>query len=422
MHHATNFTPRMLLNYIWIAFFIIAFLIALFKLIFLGDIEVFSKLMESTFEMSKTAFDISIGLTGILALWMGLMKIAEESGVVKLLAKALDPLFLRLFPGVPAGHSSMGPIVMNIAANMLGLDNAATPLGLKAMEELQELNPDKETATNAQIMLLVLNTSGLTLIPVTIFVYRAQMGAATPTDVFIPILLATLCATIGGLIVVSIWQKINMLDPVILAYLGGLVVVVGLTIWQFSGMTQSQIENVSIIVSNLILFSVIIFFILMAFFNKVNAYDAFVEGAKEGFTTAVKIIPYLVAMLVAIGVLRASGALDLLVQGIAAFFALFGLEGDFIQALPTALMRPLSGSGARGLMLETMETFGADSLVGRMVSIMQGTTDTTLYIIAVYFGSVNIKRTRHALPAGLLADLIGVVAAILITYLFFGEA
>lgn len=410
----------MTLNYIWIAFFLLAFVFALFKLIFFGDTEIFSQIVASTFDMSKTAFDISIGLTGTLALWMGLMKVGEEAGMVKILAKVVDPFFRRIFPEIPHNHPAMGPIMMNFSANMLGLDNAATPLGLKAMEEMQKLNPEKETATNAQIMFLVLNTSGLTLIPITVLMYRAQMGAAQPSDVFIPILLATLCSTIGGLVVVSLFQKIKLFDKVILAYLGGLLALIAFTIWGFQQLTPEETSLVSSLVSNVVLFSIIVSFVGLALIKKVNAYEVFVEGAKEGFKVAVNIIPFLVAMLVAIGVFRASGALDMISSGIAFVFTSFGVNADFVDALPTAFMKPLSGSGARGMMIEAMQNFGADSFVGKLVSTLQGSTDTTLYIVAVYFGSVKIRNTRYAITSGLAADFIGIIAAILICYLFFG--
>ncbi len=386
----------------------------------MGDTEVFSQIVTSTFDMSKTAFDISIGLTGTLALWMGLMKVGEEAGMVKILAKVVDPFFRRIFPGIPHNHPAMGPIMMNFSANMLGLDNAATPLGLKAMEEMQTLNPEKKTATDAQIMFLVLNTSGLTLIPITVLMYRAQMGAEQPSDVFIPILLATLCSTIGGLTIVSIYQKIKLWDKVIIAYLGGLLALIAFTIWGFQQLTPEETSLVSSLVSNIILFTIIVSFVGLSLFKKVNAYEVFVEGAKDGFNIAVNIIPFLVAMLVAIGVFRASGALDMISSGIAFLFTSIGVNSDFVDALPTAFMKPLSGSGARGMMIEAMQNFGADSFVGKLVSTLQGSTDTTLYIIAVYFGSVKIRNTRYAITSGLAADFIGIVAAILICYLFFG--
>ncbi len=410
----------MVLNYIWIAFFLIAFVVALIRFIFFGDMEVFPALVNSTFDMSKTAFEISLGLTGILSLWLGLMKIGEKGGVVDMISKIMGPFFSKIFPAVPKDHPALGSITMNISANMLGLDNAATPMGLKAMKELQELNPNKEVASDAQIMFLVLNTSGLTILPISIMVYRAQLGAANPSDIFIPILLATFFSTLAGLLAVAFFQKINLLNKVILAYLGGLSLLVGGIIYYFSGLNQEQITTISTQSSNIILFSIMALFIGAATLKKVNVYESFIEGAKEGFKIAIKIIPYLVAILVAIGVFRASGAMDILVDGIKVFVAYLGFNTDFVDALPTAIMKPLSGSGARGMMVETMRTFGADSFAGRLASVFQGATDTTFYVIAVYFGSVGIKRTRYAVTAGLIADFAGIVAAIFISYLFFG--
>ena len=409
----------MVLNYIWIGFIIIAFVIALAKLIFLGDVTVFPALIDSTFASSKTAFEISLGLTGVLSLWLGIMKIGERGGVVNVLARALSPVFTRLFPDIPKGHPVTGAIFMNIAANMLGLDNAATPLGLKAMEQLQTLNPNKETATNPMIMFLVLNTSGLTLIPISIMVYRAQLGAAQPTDVFIPILLATFFSTVAGIIITSIYQRINLLNRTMLLTLGGMALVVGAIIWGFGQLDKDQINIVSTSVANILLMTIIVAFVLAGMKHRINVYDAFVEGAKEGFTTAVRIIPYLVAILVAIGLFRASGAMDMLINGVATLVKALGGNSDFVGALPTALMKPLSGSGARGMMVDAMTTYGADSFVGRLSCIFQGSTDTTFYILAVYFGSVGIRNMRHAVPCGLLADLAGVIAAIGIAYLFF---
>lgn len=409
----------MVLNYIWIGFIIIAFVIALAKLIFLGDVTVFPALIDSTFASSKTAFEISLGLTGVLSLWLGIMKIGERGGVVNMLARALSPVFTRLFPDIPKGHPVTGAIFMNIAANMLGLDNAATPLGLKAMEQLQTLNPNKETATNPMIMFLVLNTSGLTLIPISIMVYRAQLGAAQPTDVFIPILLATFFSTVAGIIITSIYQRINLLNRTMLLTLGGMALVVGAIIWGFGQLDKDQMNIVSTSVANILLMTIIVAFVLAGMKNRINVYDAFVEGAKEGFTTAVRIIPYLVAILVAIGLFRASGAMDMLINGVATLVKALGGNSDFVGALPTALMKPLSGSGARGMMVDAMTTYGADSFVGRLSCIFQGSTDTTFYILAVYFGSVGIRNMRHAVPCGLLADLAGVIAAIGIAYLFF---
>ena len=409
----------MVLNYIWIAFFIIAFVVALVRLIFFGDYEVFPAMMDSTFSSSKTAFEISLGLTGVLALWLGVMKIGEKGGVVNVLARLLSPLFAKLFPDIPKGHPVTGSIFMNIAANMLGLDNAATPLGLKAMEQLQELNKDKETATNPMIMFLVLNTSGLTLIPVSILVYRAQQGAAQPTDVFIPILLATFFSTIVGVLVTSIWQRINLFNRVIIGTLGGACLLVSAIIWGFSQLDGETMNTVSTTVANILLMTIIVAFILSGMRKRVNVYDAFIDGAKDGFQTAVRIIPYLVAILVAIGVFRASGAMDYLIDGIANGVKACGIDADWVGALPTALMKPLSGSGARGMMVDAMQTYGADSFVGRLSCIFQGSTDTTFYILAVYFGSVGIRHTRHAVACGLLADLAGIIAAIAICYLFF---
>ena len=409
----------MVLNYIWIAFFVIAFVVALVRLVFYGDFEVFPAMMDSTFSSSKTAFEISLGLTGVLSLWLGVMKIGEKGGVVNVLSRLLSPVFVRLFPEVPKGHPVTGSIFMNIAANMLGLDNAATPLGLKAMEQLQEINPKKDTASNPMIMFLVLNTSGLTLIPVSILVYRAQMGAAQPTDVFIPILLATFFSTIMGVLVTSIFQRINLFNTTIILTLGGACLLVSGIIWGFSQLDGATMNVVSTTVANILLMSIIIAFILAGVFKRVNVYDAFIEGAKDGFTTAVRIIPYLVAILVGIGVFRASGAMDYLIQGIGNMVSACGIDSDFVAALPTAMMKPLSGSGARGMMVDAMTTYGADSFVGRLSCVFQGSTDTTFYILAVYFGSVGIRYTRHAVACGLLADLAGIIAAIFISYLFF---
>ncbi len=410
----------MVLNYIWIAFFGIAFAIALVKLIFFGDVEVFPAIMDSTFDTSKTAFEISLGLTGVLSLWLGVMKIGEKGGVINAMARLLSPVFTRLFPDIPKGNPVYGNIFMNIAANMLGLDNAATPLGLKAMEKLQELNPKKDTASNPMIMFLVLNTSGLTIIPVSIMVYRAQQGATQPTDVFIPILLATFFSTLAGIVVTSLYQRINLLQPVLLATLGGLSAAVAAIIWGFSRLDSTMMNTVGTTTANVMLFTIIVAFIAAGVRKKVNVYDAFIEGAKGGFETAVRIIPYLVAVLVSIGVFRASGAMDWLIDAVKWLVSLTGMNTDWVGALPTALMKPLSGSGARGMMVDAMQTYGADSFVGRLSCIFQGSTDTTFYILAVYFGSVGISRTRHAVACGLLADLAGVIAAVAIGYLFFG--
>ena len=409
----------MVLNYIWVAFFIIAFAIALLKMIFMGDMEVFPAMMNSTFDSSKTAFEISLGLTGVLSLWLGIMKIGEKGGVIAVLSRILSPVFTKLFPDIPKGHPVTGSIFMNIAANMLGLDNAATPLGLKAMEQLQTLNPKKDTATNPMIMFLVLNTSGLTLIPVSIMGYRAQLGAAQPTDIFIPILLVTFFSTLAGIVITSFYQRINLLNKVMVGVLGGMSVLVALIIWSFGQMSKDTMNVVSTSVANILLMTIIVLFIFAGLRKRVNVYDAFIEGAKEGFTTAVRIIPYLVAILVGVGVFRASGAMNLLVEGIEWCVASVGGDTEFVGALPTALMKPLSGSGARGMMVDAMTTYGADSFVGRLSCIFQGSTDTTFYILAVYFGSVNIRYSRHAVVCGLLADLAGVIAAIAIAYMFF---
>ena len=428
----------MVLNYIWIAFFLLAAVCAIIQC-FLGNSGVFADMVGSTFENAKTAFEISIGLTGVLSLWMGIMKIGEKGGMVSLLSKLLSPLFTRLFPDIPKGHPATGHIFMNIAANMLGLDNAATPLGLKAMESMQELNKSKnegqgvlkgwsaekvaklnETASNSMIMFLVLNTSGLTIIPVSIMVYRAQMGAAQPTDVFVPILLATFAATLAGIIITSIYQRINLFQPVLLGTLGGMCLLVAGMIWGFSQLDKETMDMVSTLVANIILFGIMLAFIIAGMVKKVNVSETFIEGAKDGFTTAVRVIPYLVAILIAIGVFRASGGMDILIRGINWLVELCGGNSDFVAALPTALMKPLSGSGARGMMVDTMTTYGPDSFAGRLACIFQGSTDTTFYILAVYFGSVGIRHTRHAVTCGLLADLFGILAAIAVAYFFFG--
>ena len=426
------------LNYIWIAFFILAAICSIAQC-FMGNTEVFADIINSTFDNSKTAFEISLGLTGVLSLWMGVMKIGEKGGMVNLLSKVLSPVFTRLFPGIPKGHPATGHIFMNLAANMLGLDNAATPLGLKAMESMQELNKERNaeavrqgtitvaqaeeknaTATNPMIMFLVLNTSGLTIIPVSIMVYRAQLGAAQPTDVFVPILLATFVSTLVGVIIVSLFQRINLLKPVLLGTLGGLCILVAAIIWTFSKMDKDTMDMASTLAANIILFGIILSFIISGIVKKVNVYEAFIEGAKDGFATAVRVIPYLVAILVAIGVFRASGGMDLLIGSINKCVAAFGGNTDFVAALPTAIMKPLSGSGARGMMVDTMTTYGADSFAGRLACVFQGSTDTTFYILAVYFGSVGIRNTRHAVTCGLMADIAGIIAAIAIAYMFFG--
>lgn len=409
----------MVLNYIWVAFFVIAFIVALGKLVFVGDMDIFTELVNATFDSSKSAFEISLGLTGILALWLGLMKIGEQSGLIGALSRWLSPVFCRLFPDIPKGHPAMGSIFMNLSANMLGLDNAATPMGLKAMKELQELNPHKDTATNPMIMFLVINTSGLILIPVSIMVYRAQMGAAQPTDIFIPTLLTTTVSTFVGVAVVSISQRINLVCKPILMLVGGIALFFAALIYLFVRLGRDQMGTYSTLTANIILFSIILFFILWGVWKRTNVYDAFIEGAKEGFTTAVRIIPYLVAFLVGIAVFRASGAMDLLVEGIGAVVGWFGVDTSFVGALPTALMKSLSGSGANGLMIDAMNQYGADSFVGRMSCVVRGASDTTFYILAVYFGSVGITRTRNAVTCGLLADLSGIVAGIIISYWFF---
>lgn len=409
----------MVLNCIWIGFFLIAFCIGIFRLVFMGDTEVFPSMMNSTFDSSKTAFEISLGLTGVLSLWLGIMKIGEKGGVVNVIARLLSPLFIKLFPDIPKGHPVTGSIFMNIAANMLGLDNAATPLGLKAMEQMQELNPKKDTASNPMIMFLVLNTSGLTIIPVSIMVYRAQMGAANPTDIFIPILLATFFSTVVGIAVTSMFQKINLFNRTILLFLGGMCLLVAAIIWGFAQMDKETMNVVSSLVANVLLMTIIVSFIIAGMRKRINVYDAFIEGAKEGFSTAVRIIPYLVAILVGIGVFRASGAMDMLIGGVKWTVEACGLNTDFVGALPTALMKPLSGSGARGMMVDAMQTYGADSFAGRLSCIFQGSTDTTFYIIAVYFGSVGIRYTRNTVTCGLIADFAGIVASIAICYLFF---
>ena len=409
----------MVLNYIWIGFFFIAFLIALVQL-FMGNTEVFPAIMNSTFDNAKTAFEISLGLTGVLSLWMGIMKIGEKGGLVDTLARWLSPLMVRLFPEIPAGHPVFGHIFMNFSANMLGLDNAATPLGLKAMEGLQELNQKKDTATNAMIMFLVLNTSGLTLIPVGVMTYRAVAGAAQPTDVFIPILIATAIATLAGMVITSLYQRINLFNRAIMAFVIGICILVSGVIWLSTQLDQETMNKWSTVVANVILFSIIIAFIGAGVRKKINVYEAFIEGAKGGFETAVRIIPYLVAILVSIGVFRASGAMDFIVGGLGKFVEMLGGNADYVAALPTAIMKPLSGSGARGMMVDAMQQYGPDSFIARLSCIFQGATDTTFYILAVYFGSVGIRKTRHAVMAGLLTDICGVIAAIAVAALFFG--
>lgn len=412
----------MVLNYIWIAFFLIAFIVALVKLIFFADFTVFPAIMQSTFDTSKQGFEISLGLTGVLSLWLGIMKVGEKGGVVNALARLLGPVFARLFPDVPKGHPVVGNIFMNLAANMLGLDNAATPLGLKAMEGLQELNAKKDTASNPMIMFLVLNTSGLTLIPVSIMTYRFQCGAAQPTDIFVPILLATFVSTLAGIIITSLYQRINLFNCTLLLTLGGMSVFMASIVWIFSRMDAATMNIAGSTTANVLLLLIIILFILAGIRKKINVYDAFIEGAKEGFSTAVRIIPYLIAVLVGIGVFRASGAMDWLIDGLHQLVAWMGAPSDWVGAIPTALMKPLSGSGARGMMVDAMNTYGADSFVARLSCVFQGSTDTTFYILAVYFGSVGVRHTRHAVACGLLADLAGVIAAIGICYLFFATS
>ncbi|WP_025915780.1 nucleoside recognition domain-containing protein [Herminiimonas sp. CN] len=409
-----------MLNLIWISFFIVAFLTACVQALFFGQADVFAAIVRAMFDSSKSAFEISLGLTGVMTLWLGIMKIGENAGFMAALARMLNPLFARIFPAIPPDHPALGAMTMNIAANMLGLDNAATPMGLKAMQELQTLNPSKDTASNAQILFLVINTASVTLFPVTVFAYRAQLGAADPTDVFIPILIATYISTLFGFIAVALVQKINLFDRVILSYMVGLSLLVGgITLW-FARLSAAQMQAQSALISNFLLSLLVVVFIGGAALKRVNVYDAFIDGAREGFATAVRIIPYLVAMLVGIAVLRASGALDLLMNGIRALVALAGWDTRFVDGVPTALMKTLSGSGARGMMIDTMKTQGADSFAGRLVSVIQGSTETTFYVLAVYFGSVGIKHTRHAVQCGLFADLVGFIAAVAVAYLFFG--
>ncbi len=409
----------MILNYIWIGFIFVAFIVACFQLIFNGNTQIFTDIIQGAFGSAKTGFEISLGLTGVLSMWLGIMKVGEKGGVIQMFARLVAPFFTKILPDIPKDHPALGSIFMNVSANMLGLDNAATPMGLKAMKELQEINPDKETASNPMIMFLVLNTAGLCLIPISIMVYRAQLGAANPADVFLPIMIATFIAALTGLITVAIYQKINLLDKTILGTITGLVVFIAAVIFLLSQLTKDQISQYSSLTANFILFGIIVGFIAMAMIKKVNVYESFIEGAKEGFQVAVGIIPYLIAILVAIGIFRASGAMTMLTDGITWLVGLTGLNTDFVGALPTALMKPLSGSGARGMMVDAMTLNGADSFVGRLSCIIQGSTDTTFYILAVYFGSVGIKNTRYALVCGLFADFVGIVSAILLGYLFF---
>ncbi len=410
----------MVLNYIWIAFFLVAFVIATIKLVFLGDITVFPQIMSSAFDAAKTAFEISLGLTGMLAFWLGMMKIGERGGLINSISHALSPVLTKLFPDIPKDHPVFGNMFMNMAANMLGLDNAATPLGLKAMKSLQDLNPVKDTATNPMIMFLVMNTSGLVIIPVSILAFRAEGGAAQPTDIFIPILIATFIATLVGIIITGIFQRINLFNRTLMLTLGGAITFIALIVWGCSQLDKDTMNVVSTCAANVILFSIIILFLMSGVRKRINVYDAFVEGAKEGFQTAIRIIPYLVAILVSISFFRASGAMDWIVDGVKFTFQTAGISSEWVDALPTAIMKPLSGSGARGMMVDAMNNFGADSFVGRLSCILQGSTDTTFYILAVYFGSVGISKTRHAVTCGLLADISGSIAAISIAYLFFG--
>jgi len=415
-----RFLQGMVLNYIWIAFFLIAFLVALVKLIFFGDMNVFTEIMNSTYESARTGFEISLGLTGVLSLWLGVMKIGEKGGMIELFSRAVAPLFSRLFPDIPKNHPASGSILMNLSANMLGLDNAATPFGLKAMQELQDINPKKEEASNPMIMFLVLNASGLTLIPVTIMVYRAQLGAVNPADVFIPIMIATFASTVVGMIAVCLKQRIHIFNKAIMGFVLSIATLIIGTIVLFRSMSQEQINLVSGLAANIFLFTIIVLFIIKALRRRINIFDAFIDGAKEGFKTAVSIIPFLIAILVGIGVFRASGAMDFLMEGLRDLVALTGLDTRWVDGMPTALMKPLSGSGARGMMIDTMQTFGADSFAGRLSCVLQGATDTTFYIVAVYYGAVNIKNSRYTVPYALLADLASILAAIFVAYLFFG--
>ncbi|MBN2030547.1 hypothetical protein JW824_09905 [bacterium] len=409
----------MALNILFILFFLTAYIIGLIRLIFFHDATIFPDLINSTFDLAKEGFTLSLGLVGIMTLWLGFMRIGEKAGIIQILGKVVNPLFKRIFPELPDGHPAYSSMLMNIAANMIGLDNAATPLGLKAMQQLQDANPQKDTASNAQIMFLVMNTSGLCIIPVSIMMYRAECGAMNPSDIFIPVILATFFSTIGGITACSIIQRIKIFDKIILAYFFGITSFIVFIIWTFSTLPQESVQTISLVAGNTILFTVIAGFILYGVKRKVNIYEAFIEGAKGGFQIGVKIIPYIVGILVAIGVFRTSGALNYLINGLESTLHFFGMNTDFIPALPTGLMRPLSGSGARGFMIDTMNTYGADSFVGRLSSIFNGSTDTTFYILAVYFGSVAIKKTRHAVAAGLIADIIGIIASIIIGYIFF---
>ena len=409
----------MVLNYIWIFFFLVAFVMGVAKMIFLGDMQVFPEMVNSTFTMAKTGFEISLGLTGILTLWSGIMKIGEKGGIVNIISKLIGPFFNKLFPELGKNHPAYGPMIMNFAANMMGLDNAATPMGLQAMNEMQKSNPNKDTASNAQIMFLVLNASGLTLIPISILVYRTQLGAADPSDVFIPLIISTFCSSLVGLIAVSIYQGIKLWDKTIISYLSGMVLIISAIIYWANTLPQEKMALYSKVVSNMILFTIIIGFLFLGMRKKINVYETFIDGAKDGFSVAIKIVPYLVAILVGIGVFRASGAMEYFTTFVRWSFETLGLNTDWVDALPTAIMKPLSGSGSRGMMVDAMKTFGADSFVGRVACIVQGAGDTTFFVLAVYFGSAGIKKTRHALPSALIADFAGLVAAILVSYLFF---
>ena len=410
-----------MLNILWVGFFLIAFLIALFKLVVLGDADIFARIVKALFDSSKTAFEIALGLTGVMALWLGVMKIGERAGMLDVLTRGLAPLFRRLFPEVPEKHPALGAMTMNMAANMLGLDNAATPLGIKAMKELQTLNPNPDTASDAQILFLVINTASVTLLPITIFTFRAQLGAADPTDVFVPLLITTYIGTLVGLFATSFYQRINLWNRVTLAYLGGATALIAGLVAYFSSLDAATMTRQSAILSNVLLLGLVISFLIASMVRRVNAYEAFIEGAKEGFHTAVTIIPYLVAMLVAIGVFRASGALEAIMAGLRSSVLALGFDARWVDGVPTALMKPFSGSGARAMMIDTMQTHGADSFAGRLASIIQGSTETTFYVLAVYFGAVGIKRVRHAVACGLIADLAGILAAIGMAYLFFGH-
>ena len=409
-----------MLNILWVGFFLIAFLIALFKLVVLGDADIFARIVKALFDSSKTAFEIALGLTGVMALWLGVMKIGERAGMLDVLTRGLAPLFRRLFPQVPEKHPALGAMTMNMAANMLGLDNAATPLGIKAMKELQTLNPNPDTASDAQILFLVINTASVTLLPITIFTFRAQLGAADPTDVFVPLLITTYIGTLIGLLATSFFQRINLWNRVTLAYLGGATALIAGLVAYFSSLDAATMTRQSAILSNVLLLGLVITFLVASIVRRVNAYEVFIEGAKEGFNTAVTIIPYLVAMLVAIGVFRASGALEAIMAGLRGSVLAMGFDARWVDGVPTALMKPFSGSGARAMMIDTMQTHGADSFAGRLASIIQGSTETTFYVLAVYFGAVGIKRVRHAVACGLIADLAGILAAIGMAYLFFG--